>query len=144
MDPKPLVPASAPWFAALVALLVALGTQRLLDAVLPAGLVLVAAARDGIDAYRADPSALVPFEVAVCFLSFAVGGAIGVRMAGRLSRPLAALLAGAGVLAALFEPLPPHSLAHPLVAIPLWVLTAPAGVLAGAWVASKRRRGASA
>jgi len=131
--------ASSKWFASLVGLLVALGTQALLESIVPASagdLPFVSSARTYHVAGELTP---VVEAFVIQFFSFAMGGVVGVLLARGLSRGLVVMLLGVAVLATVFEQFPGRG---SLALLALWSIAAPAGIITGAWVANARRAGA--
>jgi hypothetical protein len=138
MEPRPFRTNST-WFAAMIALLVALGTQVLLDSIVPASFTqLQFGTPDTIVVPRTGAAPWVT-DAAIRFLSFALGGFVAVLLAEVLSRWLFAALLLLAVLATIFQQLPSHGPATWLV---LWSLVAPMAIALGAWVASAKRSAA--
>lgn len=132
------LPASRAWSGAFVALLVSLGAELVAESVL----------RAAIDAWFEPHSFGVPYayglhefatwclSTVVRFISFALGGFVGVRFARGSSKLMVVILLLVSALAALFEQFP----SGPLKLAAVWAVAAPMGSCAGAWLASWRSR----
>jgi len=136
MQPRQFT-ASSKWFSALVALLVSLGAQVLLESVVPASAAELLGTSSAHKYYVSGESLWVG-EVVIRLVAFAMGGVVGVQLARGLSRTLVALLLGVAILAAAVAQFPSRSIL-PLV---LWSLAGPVGIVLGAWAANVRRTGA--
>jgi hypothetical protein len=129
--------ASSAWFSSLAALLVALGSETLLNAITPASLTdLQFGTPDITVIHRAGGWSLWAIEATIRLLSFALGGTIGVLLARALSSQLLAMLLLIAVLATVFQQLPGSG---PVPWLVVWSLLAPTGIAFGAWVASARQ-----
>jgi hypothetical protein len=126
-------------FSAFVALLVALGAQALLDAIVPVILDgVLAAARGTVSIHRVDLDSLWVGSAVVRVLSFAMGGWVAVRLMGNCDRWMLALLVVVSILATGFESFPGK--VPGLVAIVLWSLSAPVGMIFGALASRPARK----
>ena len=135
MDRQDL-PASSPWLAAFISLLVALGSQAFLESIVPASLADLPFG-SAAPVWHVAGESLWPSMTAIRLISFAAGGAIGVLLTRRLSRKLLVLLIIVSVLCAVFAQLPTRSSVLGLV---LWSLAAPVGIVCGAWATNARRK----
>ena len=124
------VSASSAWFSSLVALLVAIGAQTVLESIVPANL----SSTGGIS--HVDGNSLWAGAAAIRFVSFLLGGFVSVLLARALSTQLIALLLIVSVLAAVFAQFPAQSSIPRLVA---WSITGPIGIILGAWAAYAKR-----
>lgn len=140
MNPKPFS-ASSLWLAAIASLLVALGTQTLIENIHPLSMLELLSSQGAV-VYQFVEGSRWRYETAVRFASFAAGGAIAVLLARGISRWLAASLVVVAIVATAFSQYP--SLAGLpsgalLVPMTLWSLAAPAGVILGAWLTGRNR-----
>jgi hypothetical protein len=127
-------------FPSLVALLVAVGSQVLLDAVVPASFIEWLSVSSGSGTiYRADGGSFWPSEIVLRLVSFVLGGFVGARLARALSGWLVASLLAIAVLATVFQQYPGRP--SPLWLV-LWLLVGPVGVVFGAWAANAKRAAA--
>jgi hypothetical protein len=133
------------WFSSLVALLVAIGSRDMLIDVLPTSFAewlsvllgfgpMSATSDSGIIYYVTGSGSFWPFGIVIQFVSFVVGGFVGVRLASAFPGRLIILLLAASLLAALFQQQPPGNPSGLLWA--LWFLAGPVGVVLGAWAAN--------
>ena len=137
---EPIARASSAWFASLVALLVALGAQTLLDGIVPANLSQFnTPSSSGAAYYRVSGESLWVADIIIRVLSFAMGGFVGVLLARVLSGRLLALLLFVTVLATVFQQFPGRASVLWLI---LWSVAGSIGVLLGAWAANAKRRAA--
>jgi hypothetical protein len=128
--------ASSPWLAALVSLLVALGSQTLLESVLPASFADLPFGSTGL-VYHVAGESLWPSMAVIRVVSFAVGGAVGVLLTRRLSHTLLVMLMLVSALCTVFAQFPARS---SLLGFVVWSVAAPVGIVFGAWVANARRK----
>ncbi|MGM9485865.1 hypothetical protein [Ideonella sp. YS5] len=137
------VRASSAWFASLVAVLVAIGTQALLEAIVPASFAewqaIAGSTASSGTVYRAGSSSLWLTDAIIRLLSFILGGFVAGRLAGALSWRLISMLLTAAVLATVVQQFPGRPAKSLLV---LWSLAGPVGVGFGAWVANAKRAAA--
>lgn len=132
MEPRPFI-ASSKWLSALVALLVALGAQVLLESVVPASSSEV----PFTTARLMNVESLWVSESVIRLLSFAMGGGVAVLLARGISRALFAMLFVIAVLASLFQQFPGRG--PLLVPLAIWSLAGPVGIIVGAWAMGARR-----
>jgi len=123
------------WFSSLIALLVGLGAQMLLGTITPADLSDLPFVRPTPHVHRIDRESLWVGDVVIRFLSFVLGGFVGVVLRGVLSRRLALVL----FVAALAGGFVADFFSDSAVAWALWLLAGPAGILLGACWAELRR-----
>jgi len=129
-------PAASYWFAPLLALLIALGAQSLLGAIVPAS---VAEWFSGTPSspniiYIAGVSDFWPLATAVRFASFLIGGFVAAVVARRSSLGFVALLAGVSLLSALVENVEAPDVAS-IYKLYIWALAGLAGMCLGAVIA---------
>lgn len=124
------IPASSTWFSSLVGLLVALGTQTFLDAVIPANAINVGSG------YFVVSQSLWIGDIVIRILSYIFGGFVGALLARSLSTRLIAMLLIAALIPTFFAQLPEKASMPWIVA---WGISAPLGIVLGAWLASLRR-----
>jgi len=121
------------WLAALIALLVGLGTQVLLEGVIPVSL-------GGPGGYvHVGWQSIWVSDAAIRFASFATGGYVSVLLVRALPLRLAVLLVLVAILGTVFVQFP-AKLA--LVWLVVWSAAAPFGALLGAWVTNAKRSAA--
>ena len=136
MEAQPPMRASSIWFSSLVALLVALGAQAFLEGIVPASVTDMRFGTPDITIiHRAGGWPLWVTEAIIRFLSFALGGFVGVLLARALSARLVVLLLAAAAAATVFQQLPGPG---PVFWWVLWSLVAPIGIALGAWVANAK------
>ncbi|WP_124543969.1 hypothetical protein [Piscinibacter terrae] len=120
----------------LIAILVALGLQTVLEAIIPASVAnLEFGWPDKTVIYHAGQHYWLA-ESIVRFVGFFVGGYVGGRMVVAMRRRVSVLLAVAAVVVTLFQQLPGPG---PLSLWVLWAFAAPVAIVAGAYVARARR-----
>ena len=131
--------ASEIWFASLVALLVGLGAQLLLESVLPASVSVLFGPETpgGEHWFRAGDASLWGVSSLVRLASYTLGGLVGVLLARGASGQLLTILLVLAVLETIFEQFP-RTGSFMLIAV--WSLAAPAGMALGAWLANARGR----
>lgn len=132
--------ASSVWFSSFVALVVSVGCQVLLEAVVPADLQEWKAlfSPDAVPTvYRTGHEPMWVSESVIRFVSFAFGGLVGTRLACVFSWRLCVVLVATAVLATVFQQFPERSFALGLF---VWFLAAPMGAVIGAWAAKATSR----
>jgi hypothetical protein len=135
---RPHLTATSPWLAALISLLVALGSETLLASVLPASFAdLHAGSTRPVNQVVGE--SLWPSMTLVRLVSFAVGGAVAVLLTRGLSRTLLLALMLVSALCTFFAQFPARS---SVLGFLVWSAAAPVGVAFGAWVANARRKAA--
>ncbi len=128
---------SSSWFAASAAFLVALGTQSLLDNVVPASLVFPVHSIGHHDYFVAgEPASLIIYAV-FGFLGLLMGSAVAVRLTQRYSRRLMAMLVLVVCLDGFFFALSERASLGPMAT---WVVGSVLGAVAGVWIALKSWR----
>jgi hypothetical protein len=133
---SPPKPVTSYWFASLVALLVALGAQSLLGAIVPAGVA------DWFSGTPSSPNIIYiagvadywPLATAVRFASFFVGGFVAAVVARRASVGFAVLLAGVSLLPVPFENVESPDVAS-IYSLYIWALAGLVGMCLGAGIA---------
>jgi hypothetical protein len=135
---KPTLPhASSMWLSSLAALLVAIGSQTLLESVVPASFAEWLSVSSGSGTiYRAGSGLLWPSGAIIRLVSFVLGGFVGARLAGALTGRLVAGLLLVSVLATIFQQFPGNP---SLLGLILWSLAGPVGVVLGAWAGNAKR-----
>lgn len=139
MNRRPIYQSSSIWFASLVALLAALGAQVLLESIIPANFaeVLLGKVANSNTVQHVTADSLWYIGTVIHFLSYAIGGLIAVILVGSLTRRLAGILLAVAILATVFEQFPNRD----NLLLIFWSLSAPAGILIGAWLASAKPHG---
>jgi hypothetical protein len=124
------------WFASLVALLVGLGTQSLLGALVPAraaGWFIGAPTSQNI-IFISGITNFWPLATLIRMASFVVGGFVGTLIAGQASARAVALTAVASLATALIEEVEASDI-HSLFKVYIWIFAAPVGICLGAVIA---------
>ena len=140
MNRGPVARLNSAWLAAFVALLVALGAQVLLESVLPASLEQWSLG-ESIGLFGAvSPGSFIWLSASVIrFVSFTSAGLVAVLLLGSLNGRLLCMLVAVAVLDSVFGQFPSKL---GLLFLTLWSLSAPIGVVVGAWFASAKRAAA--
>jgi hypothetical protein len=120
------------WFVSIVALVVALGTQLLLESILPvAGFNwLDNASSNPAPHYRIADASIWREDSILRLVAFAFGGAVACLLAWSRSKNLVASLVAVSLLATVFTQFPGRSATWQLV---IWALSGPVGALLAGW-----------
>ncbi len=140
MNPRPFT-ASSTWLSSFACLLIALGTQTLIENIHPLS-IFEALSSPGTVVYQFVEESRWRSDTVVRFASFLAGGAIAVLLARGISRRLVISLVIVAIVATVFSQfpslvgLPSQALLLPMA---LWSLAAPAGAIVGAWLTGRAR-----
>jgi hypothetical protein len=123
-------------FASLVALLVALGTQSLLGALIPARAAswFIGAPTSPNIIFISGVTNFWPLATFIRMASFVVGGFVGTLIAGQASVREVALTAVVSLASALIDEVEVPDI-HSLFKLYIWIFVAPVGICLGAVIA---------
>jgi hypothetical protein len=124
------------WFASLVALLVGLGTQSLLGALIPARAAswFIGAPTSPNIIFISGITNFWPLATLIRMVSFVVGGFVGTRIAGHAWARTVALTAVVSLATAFIEEAEASDI-HSLFKVYIWIFAAPVGICLGAVIA---------
>jgi hypothetical protein len=124
------------WFASFVALVVALGTQLLLESVIPVAVFdwLGDSAANTTPYYRVSDAWLWRDDSILRLIAFGFGGAVGCLLAWSISKRLVASLVVVSLAATAFAQFPGSDATWQLV---IWSLSGPMGALLVGWAFSR-------
>ena len=137
---SPSIRPFATWFLVLTAILVALGAQTLLEALVPASIAnMEFGFPDKTVIHRAGGAQFVVAESIIRFISFLLGGFVGGRVAIAVRTRLLVLLAMAAAVTTLFQQLPGTG---PMLWWAPWASAAPCAISIGAYMAQPTQNAA--
>ena len=128
--------AAPTWLASLIALLVGLGTQSLLNALMPASAVqwLTGATTTQNIIFIAGITEFWPLATFTRLASFSVGGLVGVMLAKQTSLRVIAFIALVSLASVFVDPVEATDITT-VYKLYIWSLAAPIGVFVGAAIA---------